>query len=294
MMLARTSGWVEKFVPTSHTLVRQIGTGRGTETWEAESAGRKVALKFVRYDRPAAASADLRGLQLVKPLFHPNLLKLDAVLVHPGCLVVSMELADFSLADLMTACREERLHRLPANMVCESLTPVAAALDFLNAHRHTAQGRVVGIQHTDVRPGNLLQIGETVKLSDFGRAVALPTPSVQHPRPGSAAYAAPEVFAGRLTDRTDQYALAICYCELRTGQRPFPDPSQITPAYMRPKPDLSMLSVGEGRVIARALAQSPQDRWPSCTEFMARLAEQAPPKTLPAAPAGPAAETVID
>lgn len=292
MMTARASQWVEKSVPAGHQLVRPLGTGRGSEVWEATTGNRRVALKFVRYDRPSAPAADLRGLYLVQPLRHPNLLRVDGVMTVPGGLVVAMELADFSLADLMAGCREEGLKRLPAGIVCESLTPVAGALDFLNARRHHAQGRAVGIQHTDVKPSNLLQVGGTVKLADFGRATALPTPIVQHPRPGTPAYAAPEVFAGRLTDRTDQYALAVCYCELRTGRLPFPDPGPFTSASVRPRPDLSKLSPGEAQVIARALSHSPQDRWPSCFEMMARLTEQAPPKTLP--PPDLATETVID
>jgi serine/threonine protein kinase len=285
MMTARTSSpWADKPLPGGHRLLRVISSSARGEVWEAEAAGRRVALKFLRYDR---ASADLRGLLLIKRLDHPYLLRIDGVVGFPGYVVVTMELADCSLADLMAACRDENLSGLPAAPVCEYLTQAADALDFLNARRHPAEGRAVGIQHADVKPGNLLVVGNTVKVGDFGRATALPTASVQHPRPGAAAYAAPEVFAGKLCDRTDQYALAVCYCELRGGRLPFPDPGRISPSYLRPRPDLSMLSLGEARVVARALAQSPQDRWPSCTELMARLTERILVEAVAASGPGP-------
>jgi serine/threonine protein kinase len=278
MMTARISGWGERPLPSGHRLLRLICSGGRGAVWEAEADGHRVALKFIRYDRASAPAADLRGILLVKALDHPNLLRVDQVLGFPGYLVVTMELADCSLADLMAACRAENLPGLPAAPVCAYLTEAAAALDFLNTRRHSGLGRTVSIQHGDVKPGNLLVVGGSIKLSDFGRATAMGTAATQLPRPGTPAYAAPEVFAGRLTERTDQYALAVCYCELRGGRLPFPDPGRITPAYMRPRPDLSMLSPEEGRVIARALAHGPQDRWPSCTEMMARLSEQIPPE----------------
>src|SRR5262249_23260420 len=94
-----------------------------------------------------------------------------------------------------------------------------------------------------------------------------------HLRAGTLAYAAPEVFQRRLSEWTDQYSLAMTYCQLRGGQLPFTDtPSSIRHTYVRPAPDLSMLSEAERPVIARALAAVPQNRWPSCVELMTQLA----------------------
>src|SRR5947209_16690599 len=48
--------------------------------------------------------------------------------------------------------------------------------------------------------------------------------SIMNRKPsGTPDYAAPEVFRSRLSNRTDQYALAITYCQLRGGRLPFPD-----------------------------------------------------------------------
>jgi hypothetical protein len=85
-----------------------------------------------------------------------------------------------------------------------------------------------------------------------------------------------------VSDRTDQYALAVCYCVLRGGRLPFPDtPDHFAPNYTRPAPDLSMLSPAERPAVARALAPVPPDRWPSCGELIAELTRQAAPDALP-------------
>ena len=59
---------------------------------------------------------------------------------------------------------------------------------------------------------------KTVKLSDFGLTTSLASREKAHNRAGTPAFAGPEVYLGRVSDRTDQYALAVCYCLLRSGQ----------------------------------------------------------------------------
>src|SRR5262249_56736406 len=114
--------------------------------------------------------------------------------------------------------------------------------------------------------------GDTVKLSDFGLASKLTSPWKQHRRAGTLDFAAPEVFQGQLTERTDQYALAVSYCRLRGGRLPFSDsPTTFRSDYVRPEPDLTMLSPEERPVIARALAPFAHERWPSCSGLVSRL-----------------------
>jgi serine/threonine-protein kinase len=92
------------------------------------------------------------------------------------------------------------------------------------------------------------------------------------PPGGTVEYSAPEVFQGQVSERTDQFALAVTYCQLRSGRLPFRDsPADFDRSYLRPNPDLSLLTPRERPVITRALAPLPRDRWQSCAELVARL-----------------------
>jgi serine/threonine protein kinase len=241
--------------------------------WEAvRDDGKLIALKLLPCGDDLIAAQEVRSIQVVRRLRHPNLVHIEQVSCNRGYVVVTMDLADGSLLDLLEAYRTEFASSLVPHDVCNYLGQAAKILDFLNSRQHLVDGHRVGIQHCDVKPTNLLLYGERVKLSDFGLASQTGNPMKSHRRAGTLDYAAPEVFQGRLTDWTDQYALAVTYCQLRGGRLPFPEtPKTFQRTYARPKPDLSMLSAPEQLVLARALDPVPQDRWPSCCELMAQL-----------------------
>jgi len=262
-----------------YRLRRLRGRGSFGQVWEAETdAGEPVALKFL----PCAgdqAGMEVRSLQLIRDCAHPGLVRNDKVWSAANCLVVAMELADGSLADLLDVYRVDLGTALPRDHLLPLLAQAAEALDFLNTCQHYVHGHWVTFQHCDVTPANLLVFGEAVKVSDFGLTTALTSCEKNHERAGTPAYAGPEVFQGRVSEHTDQYALAVCYCLLRGGRLPFPDaPATFDPRYVRPAPDLSMLDPEERPAISRALAPVPQDRWPTCGELVARLARAGPPE----------------
>ena len=261
-----------KSLVAGYRLTQVVGQGSFGEVWEArDAAGGPVALKFLRCDAGRTAAQEVRSILAVREAPHPHLVRVDRVWADRGYVVVVMELAEGSLQDLAAAWREEYQAPLPADQVRHYLAQAAEALDHLNARRHVVAGRLVGIQHCDVKPSNLLVCGEAVKLADFGLASALTAPLAAHRSAGTPAYAAPEVCRGQLSQWTDQYALAVSYCELRGGRRPFAlSPTRFDAA--RPEPDLTMLPAGERPVLQRALSAVPQARWPSCGEMMARLA----------------------
>jgi serine/threonine protein kinase, bacterial len=256
-----------------YQLRRRRGRGGFAEVWEAVGKdGSVVALKFLPFANGSATPHEVRAIEAIRTLHHPNLIRVERVWCQPGYIVVAMELAEASLLDLFKLYQSEFGTPIHPEYVCELLGQAASALDFLNTRQHDIRHQRVAVQHRDVKPSNLLLFGDTVKLSDFGLAALMTTAEAPYIRQGTVEYSPPEVFQGALSNRSDQYSLAITYCHLRAGNLPFPNtPLDFDRRYVRPAPDLSILPSRERPVVARALAHVPQSRWPSCREFIAQL-----------------------
>ncbi len=254
-------------------LVRFLGRGGWGEVWEAERAeSTPAALKFLYCDTQLAAAQEIRALQSIRQLKHDHLIHIDQIWAYSGHVVIAMELAEGSLLDLMDVYQAEYSSCIYPEHLCYYLGQAADALDFLNTRQHQVNGQRIAVRHCDVKPSNLLLLDGQVKLADFSLAAQTTSPMWYHRRVGTLNYTAPELFQGWLSDRSDQYALAVTYCELRTGRLPFPEtPPSAHKDYARPTPDLTPFSTAEARVLTRALSPVPQDRWPSCTAMMERL-----------------------
>jgi serine/threonine protein kinase len=169
-----------------YRLRRRRGTGGYAEVWEATSPlGYAVALKFLRLDEERATARELRSLQIVRQLHHPHLIRIHQVWCYLGYIVVAMELADASLAELLTIYQSEFGTPIVAEMVCLLLSEAAQALDFLNTRQHKIDGNCIAIQHCDVKPSNLLVIGNKVKVTDFGISSRLASWSDTRSRAGT-------------------------------------------------------------------------------------------------------------
>ncbi|MBO0699390.1 MAG: protein kinase [Zavarzinella sp.] len=258
-------------------LVQLRGRGGFAVVWEAvDRKGARSAVKFMASRNAASSVKEMRIIQAIQRLYHKNLLRVDNVWSIPDYIVVAMELADGSLLDLLDVWHEEYRAHLPANLIVGYLKQAAGALDFLNAREHTFDGRTVGFQHCDVKPSNLLLVGETVKLADFGLCTATAGFQANYGRAGTLDFAAPEIHRGDLADQSDQYSLAVTYFYLRTGMFPFPTPPagfQREYSYNRPAPDLTRVSRAERFVLEKALDIEPTGRWSSCTALVLALEE---------------------
>ncbi len=147
---------------------------------------------------------------------------------------------------------------------------VRQLLDALG-HAHAA-----GVVHRDMKPSNILINRDGgIKISDFGIAHTEASELTQHGDVlGTPHYMAPEQFLGLpIVVATDLYAVGVIAYDLLTGSKPFvgstatvmqqvlnerpADPSSRNPA----------LSPAVDRVLQRALAKKPEERFQSAREF---------------------------
>ena len=258
-----------------YRLLALRGRGAFATVWEASTpSGQLVALKFMSSATAAQTAREIRSLQSIRELSHDNLLKIRQVWSLPGCIVIAMDLAEASLMDLLEVYLDELGHPIEVKKLAPYLVEVADGLDFLNARKHRIDGRLVGLQHGDIKPNNILLRGDRALLADYGLATPTSGAVTPCPRHGTAEYTAPEVFQGNLTERSDQFSLAVTWHVLTTGTFPYPEPPRDREklrGYVRPDPDLSRLGTAERIALARALSPIPQDRYPTCTELMTGL-----------------------
>ena len=256
-----------------YRLVTPLGKGGFGEVWKAEGPGGfPLALKFVRLAGPVGA-AELRSLEVLKGIHHPNLLSTFGAWKVGPRLIIAMELADRTLGDRLREARAAGLPGIPGSELLEYLLEAAKGIDFLNEPRHALGGKAgVRLQHRDIKPANILLVGTGVKVADFGLIRLLEHSYASHTGALTPAYAAPEFFAGQTSPSSDQYSLAVAYCELRGGQLPFRGSMAVLMyGHVNSPPDLTMLPPAERSAVARALAKRPADRWPRCRAFVEAL-----------------------
>lgn len=247
-----------------YVLVRKRGAGAFGEVWHAKGpGGLDVALKFIRLDE-SVLLLELRSLDVMKSIRHPNLVSLFGAWHKEPWLVLAMELCDCSLLDRLTDALGKKQVGIPSEQLLRYMSDAATGLDVLNAKQ---------VQHRDVKPANLLLVNDGVKIADFGLAKVLEQTVASNSGAGTLAYTAPECFRGQLAKQSDQYSLAVTYCHLRTGELLFKgNQAEVMYAHLSNEPDLSRLQLSERPILARALAKEPGKRWPDCTAFVAELA----------------------
>jgi hypothetical protein len=246
-----------------YQLTAKLGQGGFGEVWRATGPGGfDVALKFLRLSE-SSGETELRALQAIRGIRHPNLLSVFGVWEKDNYLIVAMELADRSLLDRLKETVQQGKPGLPPQELMEYMQDAARGLDFLNEK---------GIQHRDVKPHNLFLYGRGVKVADFGLAKVLERSLSTASSKMTPAYAAPEFLNGQASRWSDQYGLAISYCQLRGNRLPFTGSvMEILSGHMTRSPDLTMLPEAERPILARALAKEPHQRWPTCRAFVDAL-----------------------
>lgn len=138
-----------------------------------------------------------------------------------------------------------------------------------------------GVVHRDIKPANLLITATAqVKVSDFGIArIESSTLTQTGSMIGTPSYMSPEQFRGETVDgRSDVFSAGILLYQLLTGVRPFVGSASIVMQQIlneHPAPPSQVMpALGNAydRIIERALAKAPADRYASARAFLDALA----------------------
>jgi serine/threonine protein kinase len=255
-----------------YRIVREIGRGGMGIVYEGwdDRLSRSVAIKtIIRTADRAIRERFTREARAAAAVSHPHICQLFDIGEHDGEPFLCMELLDGqSLAD--------RLTQGPL-AVQEAMTTALAILSALAAlHRR-------GITHRDLKPTNVFLTANGVKLLDFGLArnaglaleeTALTLPGIVM---GSPRYMAPEqVRGGDVDGRADIFATGLVLFEMLTGRAAFAGTSavDVLHAVVHDHPPALMGSpaiVAADRIIQRALAKLPADRYQAADDMAAEL-----------------------
>jgi eukaryotic-like serine/threonine-protein kinase len=263
---------VEAIADGRYRIERALGDGAMANVVLArdEELGRLVAVKLL--DEQLAADREFRARftregRLAAGLSHPNVVTVFDAGEAEGRPYIVMEYVD-------GATLEDRLRKegaLAPDEVRLIAQQVAAGLE----HAHSQ-----GLVHRDLKPGNLIQRSDgTIKIADFGIARGSHGTELTEVGTivGTAAYLAPEqAEGGRVTPRTDLYALGVVLHELLTGERPWRVDSlaDLGRRRMEPVPELpSRVPADLRHAIARALQPDADDRPATAGEFADLLRE---------------------
>lgn len=166
-----------------------------------------------------------------------------------------------SLLDRLAECQQDGLPGIPTPELMGYLLTVARELDELHER---------GLIHRDVKPATMLWSAGSVTLAEIRDEKDDP---IDVPLAVTPAYMPPEVFRAHVEGRSDQYSLAVSYFQLKTGEYPFGQRSavELIMAHMQEPPNLTPLPEAEQAILAVALAKDPEQRFPTCVDFVREL-----------------------
>jgi Tol biopolymer transport system component/tRNA A-37 threonylcarbamoyl transferase component Bud32 len=258
-------------------ILEQLGEGGMATVYKAYDTRleRDVAVKVIR--RGAFPPDQLtrilkrfeREAKALAQLSHPNIIGVIDYGDHEGSPYLVMPF-------ISGGTLKQRLgNPIPWQEAARILLPTARALKY-------AHGQ--GVVHRDVKPSNILiTLSGEPMLSDFGIAKLLESEETTALTGtgmgvGTPEYMAPEQWTGKVTPQADIYSLGVVFYEMVTGRKPYlaDTPAaillkQATEPLPRPTQFVPDLPEAVEKVLLKALARKPEDRYADMAAFAAAL-----------------------
>ncbi len=291
-----------------YRVLREIGAGGMGVVYEGwdRRLDRRVALKLLppEWSRDRRAKERfVREARAAATLDHPNI-----------CTVHDVgESDDGQLYIVMAYYQGETLeHRIARGPL-----PPAEARDLaVQVARGLERAHAAGVVHRDVKPSNIMVTEarpdhdrmppdrtppdrmppDRAKILDFGIARVAGDAGLTRAggSPGTPAYMSPEQASGEAVDeRTDVWSLGVMLYEMLAGRRPFRArlPAAVIHQILNRQPEpleeiCPETPAALARVVARAMARDPAERYQSVSELLADLESEAAPPATAAGPSG--------
>jgi predicted Ser/Thr protein kinase len=260
-----------------YKLLEEVGHGgmavvyRGLDT----ALNREVAVKILHAhlaEQDESKQRFQREAQAVAKLRHENIIEIYdySGLDSPESYIVTEFIHGRTLKDFLS--KHPISHPEIAAMV---IVEICNAL----AHAHS-----LGVIHRDIKPENIMIRDDgRVKLTDFGIAQVIDVQrlTVTGQLLGSPAYMAPELVEGKRIDfRADIFSVGTLVYQLATSDLPFKgkNPHEVLKRIAEGRfvdPEVANPIVGGqlARIIRKALAHEPADRYPKIDQLQAELTE---------------------
>jgi len=265
-----------------YDLEREVGRGGMATVFLAhdrkDGRERDVAVKVLH---PALATSlgverFAREIRTTSALYHPHILVLIDSGVADG---LPYYVTPYVEGDTLRA-RIEREHQLPIDDAIAIALDVAKALAFAHSK---------GVVHRDIKPENILFSAGLPLVADFGIAKAIKAASLTPLTDvglitGTPWYMSPEQASGdeHIDGRSDIYSLGCVLHEMLAGTVPFPGPTPhaVIKGHLFDKPPAlhtARPTVPDSleRVVSKALAKAPADRFTTAADFRDALMARA-------------------
>lgn len=289
-------------VAGKYELLRKLASGGMAEVFLARQVGldgfeKLVVLKrilphlaengeFVRmFLDEARTAADLR---------HANIVSIFEVGEDQGTFFIAMEFLHGQDVRRVQRHSVRTGIQIPLQHSLQMVADAAAGLHYAHSKADLA-GAQLGIVHRDISPQNIIVTYEgATKIVDFGiaKAASQSTETASGVLKGKYSYMSPEQASGHPIDaRTDQFALGIVLYELTTMKRLFKRENEIMTLHAiiecevpRPSTVVADYPAGLERIVMKALAKRPEDRYADCQGLQMALEDYMAERRLVSSP----------